>query len=199
LYAKDIRRNLVRMYGDGLNQLVLPPGQLAKLKDLLVEQQMSSLDAQQAAEAAGLARGSSAWQAAMRQASQDVQQDITALLGPDGQKTLQQLGSQNGYRNQIQNSFAPDFTDAGVPLSSDQSDRLAQAMAGPTGRTPPGYNDPDPSTGLTPRQEQVLMAAAQVLTPAQWQIFKTDQIQQAQRDAIMKQYTQGANSYMITN
>jgi hypothetical protein len=201
LYAKGIRRNLARSYGDGLDKLNLPPEKLAKLKDLLVEQQMSSLDAQQAAEAAGLERTSPAWRKAMNQASQEVQQDITDLLGPGGQKTLQQIRTQTSFQTQIQNNFAPDFADAGVALTPDQSAGLAEAMAGPSlpGKVPAGYNDPDPATGLTPHQEQILTAASQVLTPAQLQIFKADQVQQNQESAIMKQYTQGANAYMITN
>ncbi len=129
LYAKQIRRNVLRMYGGDFTSLNLPPDQLSKLKDLLVERQMSGIDAQEAAEDAGLQRGSPEWQEAVKQSYQEVQQQITALLGPNGNSLLLQLQARAAMQNQVQYTYAPDFMDAGVPLSAAQASGLVQAMA----------------------------------------------------------------------
>jgi len=203
LQAMDARRNVERTYGVAIDRLNLTPEQRAKLKALLVERQMSSTDAMVAAQAAGIERGTPAWQEAMKQSSQDVEQGISTLLGPGGQATWQQLQQRTSFENQVSNNFSPDFAAAGVALSADQNAGLVQAMADASyvgkdesGR-PQNYNEPDPTTGITPHQQRVLDAAAQVLTPAQFQIFKADQLAQIQQQAIFKQYTQGASGYMI--
>ena len=191
LYAKQIRRQIDRMYGDTLNTLNLPPQQLSQLKDLLVERQMSFMDAMRLTGAAGLKQGSPEWQEAIKQASQDVDQQISAILGDSGNSKLMQMQARAGIQSQITYTYAPDFADANIPLSAEQSRNLAQVMADANyaGRTPPkGYNNVDPTTGLSPHDVQILTAAAGVLSPAQIEILRTDQIQSHQSAAILRQY-----------
>lgn len=195
LYAKQMRRNIDRMYGDTLNTLNLPPQQLSQLKDLLAERQMSDMDARRLASAAGLAQGSPAWQEAMKQASQDVDQQINAILGSSGNATLTQLQVRSGIQNQITYTYGPDFADAGVPLNAQQSSGLVRAMADANyagkdlSTRPKGYNEVDPATGLTPHDNQILNSAAQILNPAQVQILRTDQIENHRISSILKQYS----------
>jgi hypothetical protein len=200
LFAKEMRRNVLRQYGDALNTAGLSPEQIAKMKNLLVERAMSAMDAQQAAEAAGLEQGTPAWRDAMRQASQAVEQDIAATLGSDATAIMNRLQTSVGAHNGVQNGVAPDMVDAGVPLTPAQSDALAQAAMDASWTNPkdgslhpPDYNTPDPITGRTPKEDRIANQVAQVLSPAQLQIFKQGQLEADQRAAIMKQYTSSLN------
>jgi len=193
--ARDQRRDMLRQYGVGLAGLNLPPDQLAKLKDLLVERTASANDAQQAAEAAGLERGSPAWREALKQASDAMDQEITTALGTDSGPVLQKLQQSSSAHSQIQYNYAPDFVDGNVPLSAEQSQGFEQVVAGyyagqpnvPAARQA-DYYQADPTTGLSPNDNRLLEAAAQVLSPEQLQILKADQIRQNQQSAIIRQY-----------
>ena len=192
-----MRRNIDRMYGSGLATLNLTSDQVSQLKGLLAERQMGSIDAMQAAEAAGLERDSPEWRAAMKQAGQDVQQQINSILGPNADATLAQLQARAGIQNQVEYNYSADFADAGSPLTAEQSSGLVQAMADANyagkdlSTRPANYNDPDPTTGLTPHDNRIIQAAAQVLSPAQLEILKTDQAENSKIAAIMKEYSKG--------
>jgi hypothetical protein len=197
LYEKQMRRNIDRMYGNGLNTLNLPPDQLAQLKNLLVERQMGEMDAQQAAQSQGLTPGSPAWQTAMQQASQDVGNQIASILGPNSTNLLAQLQMRSAIQNQVQNSYAPDFADAGMPLTPDQTNGLIQAMADAnyagkdTSTRPANYNVADPTTDLSPHDDRIINNATPVLSPTQVQLLTTDQAENEQLNAIRKAYSAG--------
>jgi hypothetical protein len=203
LYENQMRRNVDRMYGNGLNTLNLTPDQLSQLKNLLTERQMGAIDAQQAAEASGLVSGSPAWQAAMNQASQDMEGQIQALLGSNADALLEQLRARMSIQNQVQNNYSPDFADAGLPLTPDQAIGLIQAMADAnysgkdTSTRPPNYNVPDPTSWLTPHDDRIINSATQILSPAQIQLLTTDQMENQQISAIMKQYSSGGGRVMF--
>lgn len=192
---RETRRMILRQYGDAFAALNLPPDKLAQLKNLLVERQMSSEDAQEAARAAGLQPGTPAFAQAVAEAYNDMQQSIVALIGQDGQNALQQAQLAATIKNfQIANTYAPDFLDAGVALTSDQAQGLAQVLASttntPPGLTPGGYHQPDPQTWLSQADQDTLTRASQVLSPAQLNVLKTDLAEQNQRNAIMRTYFQ---------
>jgi len=199
VWAAQQRRNMLRQYGPALAKLNLPPDQLAKLKDLLVERDMSAMDAQQAAEAAGLKQGSPGWRDAMTQAAAAAEQDITNLMGTNGAQFLQRLQARANFENQVENTYSADFADGGAPLNPEQSAALAQAMADAnyagrsTADRPANYNLVDPTTGLTPHESRVLQSAAATLTPAQLEIYKADLLQSHQQAAILKEYQNGPN------
>jgi hypothetical protein len=203
LMQKQMHRNVDRMYGDSLNTLNLTPDQLSKLKDALTEKQMSALDAQQAAEAAGLERGSPAWQDAIKQASQDVESQINAILGSNADNTLAQMQARVGIQNQIDSTYKYDFAEAGATLNPDQSSALLQAMADANyagkdlSTRPAGYNDVDPTTGLSLHDNRIIDAAAKVLTPAQVQVLTTDQVEYEKISSIMKEYNKGGGPVMF--
>ncbi len=198
-----MRRNVDRIYGSTLATLNLPPDQLSQLKNALAERQMSNVDAEAAAEAAGVERGSPEWQAAMKQASQEVEQQITAVLGANADNTLLQLQTRNAIQNSIDTNYGPDFADAGAALSPDQSHGLLQAMADANysgkdmSTRPQKYNDVDPATGLSLHDNRIIDAAAQVLSPAQVQVLKTDQAETEKFSTIMKEYNPGNRQVMF--
>jgi hypothetical protein len=197
IMARQTRRNVLRQYGAGLASLNLPPDQISKLKDLLVERDLSATDAQQAAAAAGLERGSPAWRDAIKQAATDVEHEMTALLGTDASLVMTKLQSDTIIQNQVQSTYVLDFADAGVALNPDQARSLAQAMANSSfggkdlSTRPAGYNQTDSLTGLSPHDQRTLDAAAQALAPAQLEVLKTDLIEAHQQTAIMQQYRSG--------
>jgi hypothetical protein len=188
------RRNMLRQFGPALAKLNLPPDQLAKLKDLLVERDMSSRDAQQSAEAAGLKQGSQGWRDAMAQAAAVAEQDITNLMGTNGTQFVRRLQAQANFQTQVEYNYSPDFADAGAPLSPEQANGLAQAMgeANYAGRStadrPANYNDVDATTGLAPHDSRILQGASATLSPAQLEMLKTELIQAHQQAAILQQY-----------
>lgn len=203
LYIKQMRRNVDRAYGDSLNVLNLAPAQLSQLKNLVAERQMSNLDAQGAAEAAGLERNSPAWQEAMKRAAQETEQQITALLGDNANATLEVLQARGGFQAQVELNYKSDFVDAGVPLTPEQSNALVQALsdANYTGKDlstrPPGYNDSDPTTGLTPHENRILDSVSRALSPAQLEIVKNDLVENRRTTGIMHEYTNSGGPVMI--
>lgn len=203
LYEKQIRRNVNRQYGDGLSRLNLSPAQLAQLKDLLVQKQLATIDAQGAAEDAGLQRGTPEYQAAIKQAGQDVESQIENILGPNAENQLLQMQVRSAFQTQVTFNYAPDFADAGAPLTPDQANGLAQAMADAnyagkdTSSRPANYNQPDPSTGLTPHEERVISNATSVLSPAQLEVLKADQLQDQQQSQLIQQYNPKGGPMML--
>lgn len=169
----------------------------------MVERQIGYIDAQQAATAAGLEQGTPAWQAAIQEASHDVQHQISAILGPNTDSILAQLQERSVIQNQVQFTYAPDFDDAGLPLTPEQTNGLIQAMADAnyagkdTSTRPPGYNVADPTTWLSPHDNRIITSASQVLTPSQVQVLTTDQAQKEQMAAIMKELNSGGRPVSI--
>jgi len=200
LRQKDTLRNVVRQYGDAIATLNLPADKAAQLKNLLVERQLSQQDAREAAEAAGLKPGSPEFAQATAQAYQEVQQQITDLVGKDGMAALQQASMISGMKTMVTYTYAPDFADAGIPLTSEQETSLAvalnpaNAMRNNPNARDPSYRQPDPDTWLSPADQQTIAKAAQTLSPAQLEIFKTDLAEQNHRNAIMQPYFQAARN-----
>ena len=195
LYEKQIRHNMERMYGNGLSTLNLAPDQLSQLKKLLTERQMGAIDAEQAATAAGLEPGTPAWHTALQQASQDTENQISSILGSNADNILAQLQARTNIENQVQNNYAPDFADAGMPLTPEQTNGLIQAMADANyagkdlSTRPANYNVADPTSMLSPHDDRIINNATASLTPQQLQLLTADQAENEQIAAIMRQYT----------
>jgi len=197
IQAHQARRNVVRQYSAGLVSLNLTPDQRAKLTDLLVERNLTTTDAQQAATAAGLAQGSAAYWAAVKQATDVVDQEMTSALGTDGGKLYQKLQTASNASNQIMFNYAPVFDDAGASLTPQQTQGLEQAFVATKNfndipaANRQDYFKVDPTTGLSPSDNRLIESAAQVLSPAQLQILKDNQILSNKQQAIMQPYFVG--------
>jgi hypothetical protein len=194
LMMKAQRRGILRNYGAALSQLNLSPDQLEKFKSLLTEQQLSASDAQQSATQAGLKPGTKEWNDAMAEVNNPLQQEIVSLVGQDNVDRLHALTAADG---QIKAYIDPELQDAGVPLSSDQSSALARVIAdnnnvalNPDAKNP-NYTKPDPSTWLSPSDNQMLLQAAQVLSPAQVQALRTNLTEENQRRAMYQSLSAG--------
>jgi hypothetical protein len=202
LHDKDVRRQIIRQYGASLLALNLPADQLAKAKNLLVERAMSMTDAVEVAQANGLAQGSPEWRAAIEQAMSGVTQELNSLLQSDANTSLSEFELVSSTRVSTGNNLVPDFIDAGLPLTDAQAQVVAQASADASFRSPnaqhaPDYNTPDPTTGITPKQNQMINQVAPVLTPAQLDIYKTALFEMMQREALENQYRGNGPSVIV--
>jgi hypothetical protein len=92
-WREDERRLMLSGYENFLAQANLPPGRLARLKDLLVERTESVFDAKDAAEQQGIADGTLEMQRAMALATADLDREIAGLLGPASDVRAQELAS----------------------------------------------------------------------------------------------------------
>ncbi len=204
LLRKDLRRNVVREYSRAIAALSLPPDKAIQLKELLVESGMTSYDAEDAVSQSGLDPNSAEARKAVSEATKDSDQAIKSLIGSDANEKLHALegtgnfGSQNGI-----DDYAVDMADAGVSLSAEQSQALAQSLhdlSNPDKNpdaSSPGYKDADPATWQSPLDQQFFASAATILTPAQLKILKLSRSENTQRSAIMKEYTGNAFAVII--
>jgi NACalpha-BTF3-like transcription factor len=190
LEDKESRHLAVLRYAKGIAALNLPADQATKLKQLLVEKDISENDARRAADRAGVSPEER--NKAMDAAGKELNQSIVALIGTEGNDTLQAL-KEDGNPETSRNLTA-DMLDAGIPPSDDQATALAQMLydAGQPSKTPaasdPGYHKVDPSTWLSPLDQQFLTQAATVLTPAQVEILKAFRSDENHRQAIIREY-----------
>jgi len=204
LWRKQARTNMLRQYGDAIAGMHLPGDQADKLKNLLVERDASVTDARDAAAKAGIKPGTPEMAQATAQAAAEVQQQITGLIGPEGNAQLQAgVGASNN--SYTVNNYGYALTDAGVPLSGDQSKTLAQLLyasnsaAVNTGVSPADARKPDPTTWLTPADQQFLSSAAAVVSPAQLEILRTQRADDNRRQSVMRPYYGNGRSVMISD
>jgi hypothetical protein len=205
LMRKEGRRNVVREYSRAIAALNLSPDKAIQLKELLVERDMSEYDAQDAANQAGLVSGSPEAGKAISEAMKDSEQAIKSLIGSDADEKLEALKGTQYYGSQNDvDDYAVDMADAGVSLSAEQSQALAQSLheLSNSAKNPdaaaPGYRVADPTTWQSPLDQQFFASAASILTPAQLQILKTSRSENNQRQAIMSQYIGKDVPAMIT-
>ena len=207
LQQKEMRRSVIRTYGRAIAALNLTSDKAAQLKELLVEKAVTSSDAMDAATQAGLQPTSGDTYKAISQATKDLDQAINSLIGVDANEKLEALKGTTFYNsgNSVDES-ALDMEDAGVPLSAEQAQALAQILHNVS--TPatnpdsgaPGFSDADPTTWLSPLDQQLFAKAASVLTPNQLQILKTSRSESNQQEAIINQYRSSSDeAVMITN
>jgi hypothetical protein len=130
----------------------------------------------------------------VQQATQDVQQQITATLQTATTLNWPQLQARVGFTEQVQSNYGPELALAGAPLSPAQSQSLVQAIADAnyagkdTSSRPANYNVRDPVTGLSPHDVQIQNNAAATLTPEQVQVIKTGHLEAVEQAAVYKEY-----------
>jgi hypothetical protein len=207
LMQKESRRSTIRTYGRAIAALNLSPNQATQLKELLVERDLASYDAHEAAVQAGFKSGSKEANKAVSEATKDLNQAVTSLIGADGNEKLEALKGTSFYSspNSV-DEYALDMEDAGVSLSPEQSQTLSQCLrevANPD-KNPdagsPGYNDVDHATWQSPLDQQFYAKAATILTPTQLQVLKASRSENNQRMAIIRSYTGKENlPVMITD
>ncbi|HEX3729362.1 MAG TPA: hypothetical protein VHV47_06130 [Opitutaceae bacterium] len=199
ILAKQQLKNVFRTYGDAVNQLDLPPDKKTKLLQLMADRQSTQADFYMTSESEGLQVNSAAGRQAMQQVTEDVDQQIGALVNQDGKTFMSQLQQGMGQQFMVKYNYAPDFEDAGVPLTSDQSAALGRALF--AAQTDQKQNSApasdDPNSVLRPYQQRQLAQAATVLSPAQLKVFQGTLEDQAVAQSIYSQYTKGGGAYNI--
>jgi hypothetical protein len=178
--ARDARRQMMQMYGQGLAALHLPLEKLTALKRLLTEMNLNGSDLYDAAQAAGIGFDSPDFRDFADKSRHNIENEISTLIGNEDWSKLQESAGLSLFQQGVHNSLAYDFADAGLPLSAGQEEAVARAMAEseklPSGGSshPPGYFLPDPATGLKPADQAILTQVAEILSPAQMQVLASD-------------------------
>src|SRR6185312_3808883 len=193
LRERQVRRSITILYGDAIASLRLPPDKAAALTKLLVEQQFSQQDAQDAAQAAGIRPDSREYGQAMTQALADKHQQMLDLIGETGVAALGQASQISGWKSTVQNTYGMDLAAAGVPLDPGQMASLAQIWGDSRqypGSTPPGVNSfqPDSATWLSPIDHVVLNRSAAILSGPQLEALKSSIAAGNQENALMQPY-----------
>ena len=177
MVERQMRHEMIRLYGPGISALHLPADKLAKLKSLLNEMALSQKDTSEALEAAGVGPNAPTFAKALNQTRSSVEDEIKAVIGPEGWATLQASAQFATSDAMVKNDYAYDFEDAGSPLSSSQELALAQALA--TSRAsrsvaPGGAVDfkPDAVSGLSLANQTVLTSVAGSLSADQIRVLK---------------------------
>ena len=201
LRKKERRRNAIRQYFHGMSALDLPDGQMAKLKELVVEKSLSLSDAQEAAKDAGIGPGTPQMSKAMTEVAKVMDEAIISLIGKESFEKLEALRGHGNY-NTVQ-AYALDMWNSGVPISAEESESLALRLRGAMTATnrPPGYGTVDPKTHLKPADREFFKQAALILSPAQLQTLETSRREENQRNAILNHFRKGApgNAMMLTD
>ncbi len=172
-WQRHVRRIVQERYGELFGRLNLSPIALEELKRLLVE--LTTMDSSKAPAADATKDG----EAAPRRTPHEIHDDIYHLLGYEGYTTFDRYGRELTSARPMVRRFANDAADAGQPLSAVQRSALARAIFEVTDpqmnsdAVKPGAKTPDPATGLTPLDQQILSRAPDVLSSAQLDILRT--------------------------
>jgi hypothetical protein len=184
LWRKQRLRTLNLQLGDTLTKLNLPPEELAKLKNLLVDRDEAAEDAREAGRDADLDQRTLIQ--AVQNAMNEVNDEIKALVGAEGFSQIQSAQQTGTWKIVIQNQVGADLTAAGSPLSAEQIDALAQIYTkvhSPNGGGLASNQNgaPDPQTGLNAAAQAILDQATPLLSPAQVPVFRQSLIESVEQ------------------
>ncbi len=160
-----------------LAALELPQDRLQRLRELIVEWQESAGDAAELSKDKRLDPAEASMARAQSEGTFD--QQIADVVGhPNDEAVLEMLSLTPQLAN-ISGSVSKDLVAAGVPLTADQSLRLADAYkevyavppegAGSSSDRTSGF---DPQTGLAAMDRQVMVRASTFLEPSQLEILQ---------------------------
>lgn len=198
MMATSIKGSLDQRYSALFKKLKLSPASLEKLKELLTERQLSSMDVMRAAASQGLnpMTNKDEIEKMINSAQGESDERIKDLLGSTGYEQFQDF-SQNigsyGLLDQIERRLS--FTDN--PVASNQSEALLRALIQTT-KTPSGGpmmgfvqgiagNNPMFSAMSQPQiTEQTIAAAQSVLNSSQIEVLKQLQAEQQAQKAAMQ-------------
>jgi len=206
LIASQQRVMIENRYASLFKSLNLPPDQLAKFKDLLVEKQNSARDVLTVAREQGLdfrnSNDRSEIQQLIQQSQADVDTGITALIGADKFAQYQnydQTAPQRAVVGQVEQRLS--YTSE--PLSAAQSDQLVALLAQNTPAANAGSGSrtfvfniggmgPMSVGGQNvPITNDVINAAQSFLTPNQVDALRQMQTEQADQQQLQKMLQNG--------
>jgi hypothetical protein len=168
-----------KAWGTGLEVLNLPPEQIHKVKELLVERQESMADAFELS----LSNGSNAEERAkaIDAAKQQVDAELHALLGPNDFSKVQTMITEQDDYVTISTSIGSDMAFAEVALSAPQTNSLADLLHKfytsrqlDQSEVNKRVTNVDPATGLSATDQSALEEASDFLSDAQLKVLGHD-------------------------
>jgi hypothetical protein len=141
---------------------------------------------------------------ATSQAGKEMDQEINALIGSDAAAKREALQGTMyfGGQNSVDQAGV-DLADAGVPLTSDQSQTLSQLLHDLQSHdknpdsAQPGLKTVDPATWQSPFDQQFFAKASTVLTATQLQVLEAYMAEQNQQNSIRNSYRKSPNAGLI--
>ncbi len=199
LEHRQHEENIQMNYGDLLATLHLPADKLAKLKRLMAERMESAADARSAAKDMGVTDPQSL-AAAVKQADDDVSQEINSLLGDADYARFKDFATLQGPLRGVRDQYVTDMAYAGVPMTQDQTVALARIVR--------DLWDPnttlnsrdlrvqviDPQTGYTAIDEELVNRAGMLLSPDQLAVLKASQTVARQRNLFIQNVNKAARA-----
>jgi RNA polymerase sigma factor (sigma-70 family) len=200
--AAAARSGLDQRYGGLFRRLGLSPAELEKLRDLLVERQVSTVDAMWVAQQQGIKLDAdpAQWKAAMDKVRGDVDEGIRTALGDERYRVYQ------GYHDNASSYILLDQIErrlsyTGAPLQESQSEPLLRLLVdtapsapaafahGPLQGVTAAMNGSDPllaAAARGPISDETIARAQSILTPAQVETLRQIQSEQKSRDDAMR-------------
>jgi hypothetical protein len=203
LMAMQQRSALDQRYGALFRYLNLPPAQLERLKDLLVERQTAAMDVLAAARSQGLNNRENRGEirSLLEAAQSEVDDGIRALLGESDYQRYQYYNSTQPQRAAVGRleqrlSYSP------LPLTSTQSEQLVQLLA----------NQPSSNSSRVPARpglagmfggqaavisDEAVTQAATILSPVQLEALRqlqAEQQAQARLGQLVRETRGGRNT-----
>lgn len=161
-----------RKYGD-LSTLKLSDSTIQQLRQLLADKLRIPVDIPQIAMSQGVKINSKEMRQALQDAIDANNNEIMALIGPEGEAKLGQMEKETAAMNAVQNMVGSDLALAGIPLNPDQLHELANLYRSSfttSGKTPID----ELASGYSPRAQEMITKATPFLSAAQMEIFSQD-------------------------
>lgn len=204
--AAAARSGIEQRYGGLFRRLELPPTELEKLRDLLVERQLITSDTMMAAQARGidLEANSAQWKALNEKVRADVDENIRTTLG-DERYRVYQAYNDNASSYILLDQIERRLSDTGAPLPESQSEPLLRLLVDTAPSTPAAFAQ-GPLQGVTaavsgsdpllaaaargPISDETIARAQSILTPAQVETLRQIQSEQTSQDDAMRRLIQ---------
>lgn len=170
-------RNFWYRYHEAISKFNLPPDQQAHLLDLMVSKNETYMDSLDAANAQGLT-DQKLVQAAAKQATDDINSEISEILGPEGLAELNRAQDLRGQQDFVKSNVGADFQMDGVPLTSNQEEGMAQVMLDVSKKFGTGNQNfflmglPADVNSMPDADSTVMDGASQILNPQQMSVLK---------------------------
>ena len=204
--AAEARSGLDRRYGGLFRRLGLPPAELEKLGDLLVERQLSTFDAMMVAQSQGieLEANFAQWKTLNDKVRADVDENIRTALGNERYRVYQDYND-NASSYILLDQIERRLSDTGATLQQSQSEPLLRLLVEMAPSAPAAFaqrrlqgfiaamSGSDPllaAAARGPISDETIARAQSLLTPAQVETLRQIQSEQKTRDDAMRSLIQ---------
>ncbi|HEX2853968.1 MAG TPA: sigma-70 family RNA polymerase sigma factor [Opitutaceae bacterium] len=202
LQATAARSGIEQRYGGLFPRLGLPPTELEKLRDLLIERQLITSDTMMAAQARGidLETNSAQWKVLNDKSRADVDENIRIILGDERYRVYQDY-TENASSYILLDQIEQRLSDTRAPLRKSQSEPLLRLLVDTASSTPAAFAQ-GPLQGVTaamsesdpllaaaargPISDETIARAQSILTPVQVETLRQIQSEQKSRDDAMR-------------